>query len=143
MTTKEMQTRTTINISEKSQMIWNNANHLVGLYKPHEYGKVILPMAVIKRFHDTLLPTREKVLETYEKVKNLEVKSGFLESASGLQFYNTSNYTFDKLLADSENIEDNFISYLQGFSDNVRDVLAHFEFEKEITNLQITKYYSL
>lgn len=127
--------QTSINIAEKAQMIWNNANHLVGLYKPHEYGKVILPMAVIKRFHDTLIPTREKVLETYEKVKGFEVKSGFLETASELNFYNTSQYTFESLLADSEHIEDNFRAYLNGFSENVQDILAHFEFDKEITKL--------
>ncbi|WP_081970070.1 N-6 DNA methylase [Paenibacillus sp. FSL P4-0081] len=127
--------QTTVNISEKSNMIWNNANHLVGLYKPHEYGKVILPMTVIKRFHDTLLPTREKVLVTYEKVKNFEVKDGFLEAASGLSFYNTSPFTFESLLADSSHIEDNFRSYINGFSDNVQDVLAHFDFEKEISKL--------
>ncbi len=127
--------QTTINISEKSNMIWNNANHLVGLYKPHEYGKVILPMTVIKRFHDTLLPTREKVLETYEKVKNFEVKEGFLESASDYSFYNTSKFTFESLLADAEHIEENFRAYLNGFSDNVQDILASFEFDKEITKL--------
>lgn len=128
-------TQTSINIAEKSQMIWNNANHLVGLYKPHEYGKVILPMTVIKRFHDTLLPTREKVLKTLEKVKAFEVKDSFLESASGLNFYNISDYTFESLLADSEHIEDNFHLYLNGFSENVQDILAHFEFDKEITKL--------
>lgn len=127
--------QTTININEKSNMIWNNANHLVGLYKPHEYGKVILPMTVIKRFHDTLLPTREKVLETYEKFINFEVKEGFLESASGYNFYNTSKFTFESLLADAEHIEENFRAYLNGFSDNVLDILANFEFDKEITKL--------
>ncbi|MFF2158522.1 N-6 DNA methylase [Paenibacillus chitinolyticus] len=127
--------QTTVNIQEKSNMIWNNANHLVGLYKPHEYGKVILPMTVIKRFHDTLLPTRQKVLETYEKVKNFEVKDGFLEAASGLSFYNISPFTFESLLADASHIEENFRTYLNGFSDNVQDVLAHFEFDKEITKL--------
>lgn len=127
--------QTAVNISEKSNMIWNNANHLVGLYKPHEYGKVILPMTVIKRFHDTLLPTREKVLETYEKVKTFEVKDGFLEAASGLSFYNVSPFTFESLLADASHIEDNFRAYLNGFSDNVQDVLAHFDFDKEITKL--------
>jgi len=127
--------QTTINISEKSNMIWNNANHLVGLYKPHEYGKIILPMTVIKRFHDTLLPTREKVLETYEKVKNFEVKDGFLESASEYSFYNISQFTFESLLADAEQIEDNFRAYLNGFSDNVQDILVNFEFDKEITKL--------
>ena len=71
------------NIQEKANLIWNVANSLFGAYKPHEYGLVILPMVVIKRFHDCLLPTREKVLATYEKVKQLAVKDGFLRTASG------------------------------------------------------------
>ena len=79
------------NIGEKANLIWNVANSLFGAYKPHEYGLVILPMAVIKRFHDCLLPTRDKVLETYDKVKKLAVKDGFLRKASGYRFYNTSN----------------------------------------------------
>ena len=62
-----------INIAEKSTVIWNVANHLAGPFKPHEYGLVILPMTVVKRFHDCLLPTHDKVLATYEKVKDLEV----------------------------------------------------------------------
>ncbi len=135
MSSENLNKQTTVNIGEKSQMIWNNANHLVGLYKPHEYGKIILPMTVIKRFHDTLFPTREAVLETYEKIKHLEVKDSFLESASGYSFYNTSKFTFESLLADSEHIEENFKAYLNGFSDNVQDVLANFEFDVEITKL--------
>ena len=57
------------NIQEKAALIWNVANTLVGLYKPHEYGLVILPMCLIKRFHDCLLPTHQKVLEAAEKFK--------------------------------------------------------------------------
>lgn len=124
-----------INISEKSTMIWNIADILRGLYKPHEYGNIILPMTVIKRFHDCLLPTREKVLETYENVKHFEVKDGFLTNASGYQFYNVSPYTFETLLADSTNIEDNFRAYLAGFSDNVLDILENFKFEEQIKTL--------
>ena len=126
---------TQINISEKSALIWNSAEILLGLYKPHEYGKVILPMTVIKRFHDCLLPNREKVMETYEKIKHLEVKDGFLKSASGYEFYNTSPFTFDSLLSDSFNIEENFRAYLNGFSDNVLDILKNFEFDGEIKKL--------
>lgn len=84
--------QTGINISEKSSLIWNSAEILLGIYKPHEYGKVILPMTVIKRFHDCLL-------------------------------------------ADSFNIEENFRAYLNGFSDNVQDILKNFEFEQEIKKL--------
>lgn len=123
------------NIAEKSTVIWNVADMLRGPFKPHEYGLVILPMTVIKRFHDCLLPTHEKVLEQYEKVKTLEVVDGFLRKASGYQFYNISKFTFEKLLADPDNIETNFAYYLNGFSDNVKDVLAKFEFDNIIKRM--------
>ncbi|MGN4696919.1 type I restriction-modification system subunit M [Bacillus cereus group sp. MYBK185-1] len=135
MVEKERSILTGINIQDKANLIWSIADILRGLYKPHEYGKVILPMTVIKRFHDTLLPTRENVLETYGKVKHFEVKDGFLESASGYNFYNISPFTFETLLSDSEHIEENFRAYLNGFSDNVQDVLENFDFDKEITKL--------
>ena len=123
------------NIQEKATVIWNVANHLFGYFKPHEYGLVILPMTVVKRFHDCLLPTHEAVLETYEKVKKLAVIDGFLRKASGYQFYNTSKFTFDRLLADPENVESNFRDYLNGFSANVQDVLAKFDFENIIKRM--------
>ena len=124
-----------INIAEKATLIWNVADMLRGPFKPHEYGLVILPMTVVKRFHDCLLPTHTKVLETYEKVKNLEVVEGFLTRASGYQFYNTSKYTFETLLADPENIEANFKDYLAGFSGNVQDVLSKFDFDNIIKRM--------
>ena len=124
-----------VNISEKATLIWNVADMLRGPFKPHEYGLVILPMTVVKRFHDCLLPTHDKVLEQYEKVKNLEVIDGFLTRASGYQFYNTSKFTFQTLLADPENIETNFRDYLAGFSANVLDVLSKFEFDNIIKRM--------
>ena len=124
-----------VNISEKATLIWNVADMLRGPFKPHEYGLVILPMTVVKRFHDCLLPTHGKVLETYEKVKNLEVIDGFMTRASGYQFYNVSKYTFETLLADPENIEANFRDYLAGFSGNVQDVLAKFDFDNIIKRM--------
>ena len=127
--------QTTVNMQEKSNLIWAIADLIRDFYKPHEYGKVILPMTVIKRFNDTLAPTKAKVLETYDKVKHLEVINGFLETASGYQFYNTSVYDFEKLVNDSEHIEENFRDFLNGFSDNVLDILENFEFDREITKL--------
>ena len=125
-----------INIQEKASLIWNVANSLFGAYKPHEYGLVILPMVVIKRFHDCLLPYHDKILETYEKVKHLAVKDGFLRTAAGgLKFYNTSPYTFDKQKADPENIKANFESYINGFSDNVIDILANMGFFTQIERM--------
>lgn len=129
--------QTTVNISEKANVIWEVATHLSGLYKPHEYGKVILPMTVIKRFNDTLLSTHEKVLAMNKQCdeRGIQVKDGFLQKAAGHKFYNTSVFTLDKLLDDADNIEDNFRSYLNGFSDNVQDILENFEFDKEITKM--------
>ena len=138
-TENEHQKQTTNNIQKKAALIWGTADILRGLYKPHEYGKVILPMTVIKRLHDTLLPTRETVLETVEKVKTIKVeqiKNRRLSDASGYSFYNTSNFTFDTLLSDAENIEENFRSFINGFSENVQDILENFEFDKEITKMQ-------
>lgn len=69
------------NIAEKATMIWNVADMLRGPFKPHEYGLVILPMTVVKRFHDCLLPTHQAVLDTWEKVKKFAVVDGFLTKA--------------------------------------------------------------
>lgn len=124
-----------VNINEKASMMWEVATHLMGPFKQSEYGLVILPMTVIKRFHDCLLPTHDEVLKQYEKVKKLAVIDGFLTKASGYQFYNTSEFTFDKLLADPESIETNFRDYLAGFSPNVQDILAKFEFENIIKRM--------
>ena len=123
------------NIAEKAAMIWNVADMLRGPFKPHEYGLVILPMTVVKRFHDCLLPTHQAVLDTYERVKKLQVIDGFLQKASGYQFYNTSRFTFETLLADPDNIESNFRDYLSGFSANAQDVLAKFDFDNIIKRM--------
>lgn len=123
------------NIAEKATMIWNVADMLRGPFKPHEYGLVILPMTVVKRFHDCLLPTHEAVLKEYGSKKHLAVIDGFLMRASGYQFYNTSKFVFESLLADSENIEANFRDYLAGFSANVQDVLAKFDFDNVIRRM--------
>ena len=123
------------NIAEKATMIWNVADMLRGPFKPHEYGLVILPMTVVKRFHDCLLPTWQNVQDTYEKIKHLAVTDGFLTRAAGYRFYNTSKFTFDKLLADPDNIEANFRDYLAGFSANVQDVLSKFDFDNVIKRM--------
>ena len=123
------------NIAEKATVIWNVADILRGPFKPHEYGLVILPMTVIKRFHDCLLPKWQEVQNEYEQCKHLAVIDLFLTRASGYQFYNTSKFIFDKLLADPENIETNFRDYLAGFSGNVRDVLAKFDFDTVIKRM--------
>lgn len=131
----DLHNQTTINIQEKSNLIWAIADLIREYYKPHEYGKVILPMCVIKRFNDVLAPTRQKVWDTYENVKHLEVIDGFLETAAGYKFYNISPFDFQKLCADPTHIEKNFREYINGFSDNIQDIIENFEFDREITKL--------
>lgn len=124
------------NISEKAALIWAIADKLTGVYKPHEYGEVILPLTVIRRFDCILADTKEAVLEKYESVKNLPMKDVLLRGATGGKaFYNTSKYTFEKLLDDPDNIEENFRDYLNGFSENVQDIIEKFKFDGHITTM--------
>lgn len=138
MTMVELQKQTNKNIQEKANLIWQIATHLVGLYKPHEYGKVILPFTVLKRFDDTLKPTKKDVLDAYNKFSATmpeSVKEGVLTQKSKYKFYNTSKFDFEKLITDPDDIEDNFEDYLKGFSSNVQDILANFKFADEVKTL--------
>lgn len=123
------------NINEKAGLIWAIADKLTGVYKPHEYGEVILPLTVIRRFDCILTDTKDAVLEKYEQVKNLPMKDILLKNASGKAFYNTSKYTFERLLDDPDHIEENFRDYLNGFSENVREILEKFKFDGHITTM--------
>ncbi|MDD4819290.1 MAG: class I SAM-dependent DNA methyltransferase [Flavobacteriales bacterium] len=141
MTAERLQKQTSANIQEKANLIWAIADKLVGLYKPHEYGKVILPMCVIKRFEDTLASTKEAVIAKNKELdqRGIAVKKGFLETTAGQKFYNTSPFNFELLLADADNIKDNFESYLSHFSDNVIDVISRMDFYNEIKKLDDDK----
>lgn len=123
------------NVNEKAALIWAIADKLTGVYKPHEYGEVILPMTVFRRFDCILAETKDAVLEKYESVKNLPMRDILLRKASKHAFYNTSKYTFEKLLDDPDNIEVNFRAYLEGFSENVRNILEKFKFDGHITTM--------
>ena len=138
MTSDLREKQTTINVQEKANLIWAIADKLVGVYKPHEYGKVILPMCVIKRFSDALQETKQAVLDKNDELnaKGIQVKDGFLKRASGRLFYNTSKFTLEKLKSDPNNIADNFRSYLQGFSDNVIDIIQKFEFDVQVKKME-------
>ncbi len=137
MSTEELAKQTSINVQEKANLIWAIADKLVGLYKPHEYGNVILPICVIKRFNDVLAATKQAVLDTDAMLdqRGIVVKDGFLRKAAGFNFYNTSRFTLESLLSDPENIADNLRSYLNHFSPNVIDIIENFDFDKEITRM--------
>ena len=136
---EELQKQTNTNVQEKANLIWDIATHLYGQYKPHEYGRVILPMTVIKRFDDSLKDTKAKVLEVAKRLDESGAtgmaREAILKKTSGRDFYNVSKFDFEKLLADSTNIAENFVDYLQGFSDNVKDIISYFEFDKEISKM--------
>ena len=137
MSIEDRQKQTTVNVQEKANLIWAIADKLVGVYKPHEYGNVILPMCVVKRFEDTLAPTKQKVLDMNKQLDadGITVKQGFLEKAAGQKFYNLSLFTFETLLSDPENIRENFESYLNHFSENVIDVIHRMKFQQEIETM--------
>lgn len=124
------------NVNEKATLIWAIADKLTGVYKPHEYGEVILPLTVIRRFDCILSETKDAVLKKYDEVKKLPMKDVLLRSAAGgKDFYNTSKYTFERLLDDPDNIEENFRDYLNGFSENVQDIIEKFKFDGHITTM--------
>ena len=139
MSINELQKQTNVNIQEKANLIWESATHLVGLFKPHEYGKVILPLTVLKRFDDALAPTKDAVLEMKKKLDavsaNEKLVEGALTKTSGYAFYNTSKFDFSRLLSDPDNIADNFDDYLKGFSANVVDIIEQFEFAKTVDTM--------
>ena len=136
MSMHELQKQTTANIQAKANLIWECATHLVGLFKPHEYGKVILPMTVLKRFDEALKPTKDAVVAMAEKLNASkiegEARDGILRKTAGYDFYNTSKFDFAKLVADPDNIEVNFEAYLQGFSSNVKDIIENFDFANTV-----------
>jgi type I restriction enzyme M protein len=123
------------NISEKAALIWAIADKLTGVYKPHEYGEVILPLTVIRRFDCILSDTKDAVLEKYENIKALPMRDVLLRKASGQPFYNSSKFTFERLLSDPDNIEANFRDYLNGFSENVQNIIEKFKFDGHINTM--------
>lgn len=139
MSMNTLQKQTNINIQEKANLIWEIATHLVGLFKPHEYGKVILPMTVLKRFDDALAPTKDAVVAMGKKLAEMKVegeaRDGILCKTSGYSFYNTSKFDFKKLIAEPDDIESNFENYLQGFSSNVKDIISKFNFTDQVRTM--------
>lgn len=125
------------NFQDKVNFIWNIAELLRGPYRKEQYGDVILPMAVLRRFDCVLAETKEEVLKEYEKLKKLGIQNmdPILNRVSKQPFNNTSKYDFEKLLADPDNIASNLRNYINGFSKNVREIIEHFDFDKQITKL--------
>jgi len=125
------------NFSETTNFIWSIAELLRGDYKQSEYGKVVLPMTIIRRLDCVLVDTKQKVLDQLPKVQAMNVQNidPILNSIAGYNFHNHSKYNFNSLIADPENIAANFRNFINGFSESALDILEHFKFEEQINRL--------
>lgn len=126
-----------INFQDKVSFIWSIAEVLRGPYKPEDYGKIVLPLAVLRRFDCVLESTKEEVLAKAEQFATMseEAREPILNRVSKQNFHNISKYDFKKLLTDSDNIADNLRDYINGFSKVARDIMEHFDFDRQIDKL--------
>jgi type I restriction enzyme M protein len=123
------------NFKETANFIWGIADLLRGDYKQSDYGKVILPLTVLRRLDAVLADTKEKVLAT-AKTLNIENIDPILNKTAGYKFHNHSNFDFEKLIADPNNLAANLRNYINGFSVDAREILEQFEFENQIVKLE-------
>jgi type I restriction enzyme M protein len=125
------------NFSEKVSFIWSVADLIRGPYRPNQYKDVMLPLTVLRRLDCVLEPTKDKVLEQQKRLSSGKVKNidPILCRATGVPFYNTSRYTFEKLKGDPNNIAANLTNYIKGFSMRAREIIEHFGFEEHIAKL--------
>ncbi|MGE9984455.1 type I restriction-modification system subunit M N-terminal domain-containing protein [Desulfovibrio sp. SGI.169] len=114
-------------VSEKASPIWAIADKLTGVFKPHQCGEVILPLTVIRRFDSVLEPAKQAVLDACKQYADSPLPGKLLEKASGCAFYNTSQFTFVRLLDAPDDLEANFRAYCNAFSPNVRQILERFK----------------
>lgn len=115
--------------------IWSIANLLRGTYKQADYGKVILPFTVLRRLDSALEATKIAVLDTFEIQGDKPAADFLLQKASGYSFYNTSPYDLKRAAGDTGNLRANLVSYIEGFSPNVRDIFERYEFAAQLNKL--------
>jgi type I restriction enzyme M protein len=119
-----------------ANFIWSIADLLRGSYRPHQYGSIVLPFTILRRLDAVLAETKAEVLAEYEKSKDGGIPlTVLLPRKSKHAFYNTSKYDFQKLTGDAENVRDNLLDYVRGFSDNVRDIFEKYKLEERIEEL--------
>ena len=126
-----------VNFKGKANLIWKIADLLRGDYKQSDYGKVILPMTVLRRLDCVLAPTKAAVLEHYPRVQHLSEAAIdlALNAQAKLNFNNRSHFDFSNLTDEPEHIADNLRHYINGFSANAREILEYFNFEEHIDRL--------
>ena len=123
-------------VNNYAAFIWSVADLLRGVYKQSEYGRVILPLTVLRRLDCVLEPTKDKVLSVAGRLPDsLENRGPVLEHVAGESFYNTSRHTFKTLLADPGNVAGNLRNFIAGFSESARDIIVKFNFDTQIDRL--------
>ena len=122
-----------IDVSKEVNLVLSIANSLRGSFEAEKYKDVIIPMVIIRRFECALEEKKEKFINYYEKNPNKPAQ--FYEKETGYPFYNTSRYSLKKLLDDSDNIESNFNSYIDAFSENVKEILNNLEIKNQIKKM--------
>ena len=124
-------------INNHAAFIWSVADLLRGVYKQSEYGRVILPLTVLRRLDCVLEPTKADVLERLEELPvTLRNREPLLEQAAGQSFFNTSRHTFATLLGDPDNVAGNLRNYIARFSESARDIVEKFNFDVQIDRLE-------
>ena len=125
-----------MNHQSLSAFIWSVADLLRGDYKQSDYGKIILPFTVLRRLDCVLESTKAAVLAEHEEKKKLGLNADpFLLRKAKQSFYNISPLDMKKLMGDQDHIKENLFSYIQGFSEAVRDIFERFEFYAQIDKL--------
>ncbi len=122
-----------------ANLIWQIADLLRGPYRPPQYERVMLPMTVLRRFDCVLAPTKDHVLaehRRYEGRLENEALDAVLNRAAGQPFHNRSPLSLEQLKGDPDNIDRHLVSYLNGFSQNVRDIFESFELTGEIEKMR-------
>lgn len=131
--TEVMMDDKTIDASKEIAMVFSIANTLRGPYKPDKYKDVIIPMIILRRLECALVPTRKAVVTAFEK--NPDIPAQLLCKKSGYPFYNTCDFTLEKLLTEAPAIVENLTFYIESFSPNVQDIFEELKFKTEIKNL--------
>jgi len=123
---------------ELSSLIWNVADDVLrGLFKPHEYGDVVLPFVILRRLDCVIEPRKDEIYNLYEEYKTkVEDPSPIIKDRIKTEFFNFSKYDLSRLKQDPKNIYINFQNYINGFSKNVYDIIENFQLEKPVEKLQ-------
>ena len=129
----------TNNVKDLASFIWSIADLLRGDFRQSEYGKVILPFTVLRRLDCIIETNKAEFSKAYDEKKSQfsgDVPEPIIKSISKGSFYNISRFTFKSLLDDPSQIKNNIKKYIDGYSDNVLNIMGHFEIEKQIDKLE-------